>query len=91
MTSSAFEVKLARTWTVVQVPADRSIVEVLHSSGVEVATSCGEGICGTCEVAVLAETPDHRDQLISEEERTGGRTMMPCVSRGPSPRLVLEL
>ncbi|WP_218030481.1 PDR/VanB family oxidoreductase [Streptomyces viridosporus] len=87
----AFVVKLARTGTEAIVPADRSIADVLGEAGVDLPTSCLEGTCGTCETAVLEGRPDHRDSLLSEDERRQGKTMMPCVSRCLSPTLVLDL
>jgi vanillate O-demethylase ferredoxin subunit len=34
-----------------------------------VAHSCSEGVCSTCETAVLDGTPDHRDVYLSDHER----------------------
>ncbi|KWX69077.1 PDR/VanB family oxidoreductase [Mycobacterium sp. NAZ190054] len=89
--AESFEVELARSGSIVEIPADRSIVTVLEEIGVMVPTSCLEGICGTCETKVLSGTPEHRDSILSEDERRTGDTMMPCVSRSCSPRLVLDL
>lgn len=88
---TAFEVELARTGTVLAVPAGRSILDVVEESGVPVLSSCQEGTCGTCETPVLSGKPDHRDSLLTDEERDAGDTMMICVSRSCSPRLVLDL
>ncbi|WP_329061636.1 PDR/VanB family oxidoreductase [Amycolatopsis sp. NBC_01480] len=87
----AFEVELAQTGTVVQVPAGRSILDVVEASGVPVLSSCQEGTCGTCETAVLSGKPDHRDSVLTDDEREAGDAMMICVSRSCSPRLVLDL
>ncbi|WP_182906850.1 PDR/VanB family oxidoreductase [Microbispora sp. H13382] len=89
--SAAFEVELALTGTTLTVPEDRSILEVVEEAGVAVLSSCREGTCGTCETAVLDGVPDHRDHLLTEEERAAGDVMFVCVSRARSPRLVLEL
>jgi ferredoxin len=58
---------------------------------VSVLSSCREGTCGTCETVVLEGTPDHRDSLLTEDERAEGGIMMICVSRALGDRLVLEL
>jgi ferredoxin-NADP reductase len=86
-----FEVELARTGRVLRVPAGRSILDVVERSGVPVLSSCREGTCGTCETPVLSGTPDHRDSLLTGEERATGDVMMICVSRARSDRLVLDL
>ncbi|MFC6080142.1 PDR/VanB family oxidoreductase [Sphaerisporangium aureirubrum] len=88
---SAFEVELSLTGTTLTVPPDRSILEVVEEAGVAVLSSCREGTCGTCETTVLAGTPDHRDSLLTEEERKAGDVMFICVSRAVTSRLVLEL
>jgi ferredoxin len=87
----SFEVELARTGRTVLVPADRSILEVVEDAGVPVLSSCREGTCGTCETDVLGGTPDHRDSLLTPDERATGETMMICVSRSCGGKLVLDL
>jgi ferredoxin-NADP reductase len=89
---AAIEVELARTGRTVQVPADRSILEVLEDEGVDDCfSSCREGTCGTCETDVLGGEPDHRDSVLSPADRASGRTMLICVSRARTARLVLDL
>jgi ferredoxin-NADP reductase len=88
---TAFEVELAGSGRVLPVPADRSILEVVEEAGVQVLSSCREGTCGTCETGVLGGTPDHRDSVLTADERLENEVMMLCVSRACSPRLVLDL
>ncbi|MEV4050315.1 PDR/VanB family oxidoreductase [Amycolatopsis sp. NPDC049688] len=88
---TAFEVELAGSGRVLPVPADRSILEVVEEAGVPVLSSCREGTCGTCETGVLGGEPDHRDSVLTAEERLENEVMMLCVSRACSPRLVLDL
>ena len=89
--SEAFEVVLAQSELTLSVPPDRSILSVVEEAGVGVLSSCAEGTCGTCETAVLDGTPDHRDSVLSAEERQANDYMMICVSRSCSGRLVLDL
>jgi ferredoxin-NADP reductase len=89
--STAFEVALARSRRTVAVPPGKSILRAVEEAGVPVLSSCREGMCGTCETPVLDGVPDHRDSLLSEEERAAGDTMMICVSRARGSRLVLDL
>jgi ferredoxin-NADP reductase len=88
---AAFHVELATTGTVLEIPEGRSILDVIEESGVQVLSSCQEGTCGTCETTVLSGKPDHRDSVLTDEEKEAGDTMMICVSRSSSPRLVLDL
>ncbi|BCL33255.1 hypothetical protein GCM10017557_81140 [Streptomyces aurantiacus] len=85
-----FEVELRRTGVTVTVGPDRSLLDTLRQVVPGSPFSCTEGYCGSCEVAVLEGTPDHRDQILTPEERERGRTMFPCVSRSLSDRLVLD-
>jgi ferredoxin-NADP reductase len=87
----SFEVELAQTGTILTVPADRSVLDVVEDSGVQVLSSCQEGTCGTCETTVLSGIPDHRDSVLTDDEQAANDTMMICVSRSCSPRLVLDL
>lgn len=87
----AFEVELGRSGGVVEVAETESIIDALQRSGVAVDFSCREGTCGTCEVAVLGGTPDHRDSVLTDDEQAANDAMMICVSRSCTPRLVLDL
>lgn len=86
-----FEVELRRSERTLRVPPDRSILEVVEAAGVTPLFACREGVCGTCETRVLGGVPDHRDALLTEQERTAGESLMICVSRARSARLVLDL
>ncbi|NGZ84673.1 2Fe-2S iron-sulfur cluster-binding protein [Duganella aceris] len=83
-------VTLSRSGKVIEVPADTSILDAVQAAGVAAPASCRIGNCGTCAVDVLAGTPDHRDEALSEEERAQGR-MCICVSRAKGPALTLDL
>jgi len=87
----SFEVICQRSGITVTVPAGRSVFEVLEDAGVSVLGSCLEGVCGTCEAAVIDGTPDHRDSVLSAEEQARNDAMMLCVSRSLSDRLVIDL
>lgn len=90
---TAFDVELARSNLVLTVPPDRSILQAVQQAGVTVLYSCTEGTCGTCETDVLSGEVDHRDSVLTEEERDANETMMICVSRcrAPGGRLTLDL
>lgn len=88
---STFEVELAQTGKTLLVSEDTSVLEAVADVGVSVMTSCEEGICGTCETTVLSGEIDHRDSVLNDQERAAGDTMMICVSRAKSDRLVLDL
>ena len=53
--------------------------------------SCRRGVCGTCETTVLQGDPDHRDMVLTPDERESNQTMMICVSRARGGELVLDI
>jgi ferredoxin-NADP reductase len=87
----SFEVEVASTGEVFTVGPDQSIIEALEAGGVDVMYDCQRGDCGICQTEVISGTPDHRDVVLSEEERASGKVMQICVSRAKSARLVLDL
>ena len=89
--AEAFEVELARSELTRTVSPDRSILDVIEEAGVGVLSSCAEGTCGTCETAVLDGLPDHRDSVLTEDERRARDCMMICISRSCTARLALDL
>ncbi|WP_395107916.1 PDR/VanB family oxidoreductase [Actinomadura sp. SCN-SB] len=89
--AESFEVELTLTGRTLTVPPGRSILEVVEEAGVQVLSSCREGTCGTCETTVLGGTVDHRDSLLTPQERDANDTMFICVSRATCPKLLLEL
>ncbi|MET9401196.1 2Fe-2S iron-sulfur cluster-binding protein [Kitasatospora sp. NPDC002965] len=86
-----FRVRLARTGKEITVGADRTLLHALEDAGIVVPSTCREGICGSCETAVLAGAVDHRDHLLSDEEKERGDVMLVCVSRSRGTRLTLDL
>lgn len=89
--AGGFVVTLQRSGREFQIPPGRSILHVLREGGIEVASSCEEGVCAACETAVLEGVPDHRDSILSESERASNRSMLICCSGSKTPRLVLDL
>lgn len=84
-------VTLTRSGQTITVGAEQSILEGVREAGVVANSSCEMGICGTCETRVLSGSVDHRDELLTDEERATGQTMMICVSRAVGDELTLDL
>ncbi|MEV0332753.1 PDR/VanB family oxidoreductase [Nocardia sp. NPDC050717] len=87
---TAFEIELAASGTVLEVPADRSALDVILAARPDQPYSCRQGFCRTCVVRVLAGDPDHRENTLSADEHAAG-VMLACVSRSHGERLVLDL
>ncbi|MFD3739949.1 PDR/VanB family oxidoreductase [Streptomyces sp. NPDC058629] len=87
--SGAFEVELHRSGRTVRVAAGQSVLAAVREELPHVSYSCEQGFCGTCQQRVLGGEIDHRDELLTDDER--GDSMLICVSRCRSGRLVLDL
>jgi ferredoxin-NADP reductase len=86
-----FEVVCQRSGVTVTVGPDDTIYGVIADADVDVLASCMEGVCGTCECDVIEGQPDHRDSVLSDADHASGTTIMICVSRSRSERLVLDI
>lgn len=85
----AFRLVLARSGMTLEVPADQTVAHVLRGAGIDVPTSCEQGVCGTCITDVLAGRVDHRDQCLDEGLRATCFT--PCCSRAVDDTLTIDL
>lgn len=90
-TERCFEVELSRSKRLVPVLANQTILDAVKACGIKAASSCAEGVCGSCETKVLAGEVDHRDQILDADERAENTVMMICCSRAKCDRLVLDL
>jgi tetrachlorobenzoquinone reductase len=88
---AGFEVELARSNITVTVVPGVSILDAVRAEIPGVMSSCEQGICSSCETAVLAGIPDHRDSVLTAKEHAANDYMMICVSRALTLRLVLDL
>jgi ferredoxin len=89
--STSFEVALARSSVTIAVPPGKSILQAMRENGIDLASSCEQGACGTCMATVLDGDPDHQDVYLNDTERRSGTKIITCVSRARSARLVLDL
>jgi ferredoxin len=87
----AFEVTLSRSKKTITVEKNQSLLDALNDNGGALISSCGEGVCGTCEVRVLKGQPVHLDSVMSDEDKDAIGVMYPCVSRGVGSTLVLDI
>ncbi|WP_405947481.1 PDR/VanB family oxidoreductase [Streptomyces prunicolor] len=87
--NAAFEVELRRSGRTLTVPADSTVLAAVRAELPNTLYSCEQGFCGTCQQRVLEGEVEHRDELLTDAERAD--SMLICVSRARSERLVLDL
>jgi len=75
----------------IEVGAEESVLSAVQAAGIPMATSCGTGVCGTCETRVLAGTPLHLDSVMPDDDKDEIGVFYPCVSRATTPELVLDI
>lgn len=85
-----FEVRLAQSGRVLSVGAEESLLDVLQSNKLPLTASCEQGMCATCLCAVLEGEVEHRDVVLSDEQKQSG-LMTSCVSRAKGASLTLDL
>ncbi|WP_373376121.1 2Fe-2S iron-sulfur cluster-binding protein [Cupriavidus nantongensis] len=90
-TDGSFQVQIASTGALIDVAPNCTVLEALSSHGVEILSSCEQGVCGTCLTRILEGSPDHRDSYLTAEEQQANDQFLPCCSRSKSPLLVLDL
>jgi len=90
--SEPFWVRLPRHGIELQVPADRTLLDVLNDAGIDTLFDCRRGECGLCAVDVVEAHGriDHRDVFFSAHEKQANRRLCACVSRVSGGGLVLD-
>ncbi|WAT09673.1 PDR/VanB family oxidoreductase [Rouxiella badensis] len=89
--NETFEVILQQSGLTLQVKPGQTILHVVEAAGVYVTASCCEGVCGSCETMVIRGIPEHRDSVLTDDEKSANDRMLICVSRAMSSELVLDL
>jgi ferredoxin len=80
-----FELELARSQRVLDVPANRSALDVMLDDDPTTAYSCRQGFCGTCKVKVVGGQVDRRGRIAEDDGE-----MLVCVSRATGGRVVID-
>jgi tetrachlorobenzoquinone reductase len=86
-----YSVRMAKSGRIVSVEPGQTILNALKAAGVDARFSCAQGVCGACETRVLDGVPDHRDMILSPQEKATNQTMMICCSGSKTPMLVLDV
>ncbi len=85
-----YSVELRKSGKTVQVAPGVVLLDALLDAGVTLDHSCREGVCGACETKVISGDVEHHDLILTQQERAANKSMMVCVSRCRSGRLVLD-
>lgn len=84
-----FTLRLAKTGQELIVPAEKDAAQVLTEAGIHVDVKCSDGICGVCKCGVISGDIEHRDFVLSNQQRADA--MILCQSRAAQPGGVIEI
>jgi dimethylamine monooxygenase subunit B len=87
--SQPFHVELT-SGRVISVGKDQSLLDALLEEGIPAPYSCRTGRCGTCELNVLEGEVNHHDSFLNEHQKKANRSILTCVSRAKSGRILVE-
>lgn len=91
-TNESFEISLSRRKTVLSVPEDKTILQIIRDNGIDGYSSCENGLCGTCRTRLLGGKAEHRDEVLTKKEKEENSAIMICISRAKKGELlVLDL
>ncbi|MET0334402.1 MAG: PDR/VanB family oxidoreductase [Rhizobacter sp.] len=90
--AEAFWVEIPRHQLRIEVPADRSLLDVLAEAGVDTLSDCCKGECGLCAMDIVSVQGriDHRDVFLSPHEQQSNQRLCACVSRVSGGGVVLD-
>jgi len=90
--SESFWVRLPRHGLRIEVPPERSLLDVLEENGVQTLSDCRRGECGLCAVDIVSVDGevDHRDVFLSASEKRSNERLCACVSRISGGGVVLD-
>jgi dimethylamine monooxygenase subunit B len=81
--TETFRVRLKGSNVELEIPRERSMLDVLNASGHDVMYDCKRGECGLCAIDVVAVDGeiDHRDVFFSDHQKQSNQKICTCVSR----------
>lgn len=77
-----FDITLASTGERLRVPSGVSLLQRLLDHGLDVPNLCRQGVCGECRIPVGGGEIEHRDLVLTDDEKAAGDHLLCCVSRG---------
>jgi len=89
--SKEFELVLNKSGKSIVVKKEETIIDALHLNNIKVPYSCLQGTCGTCICKVVEGKVDHRDAVLSEEEKIEHKKICLCVSRAEGDQIIIDI
>lgn len=90
-TENSYTVELRKSNKLIEVVQGETLLDALLKNGCDVMNSCREGVCGACETPILEGEADHRDSILTDDEKAENKTIFPCCSSAKGKLLVLDI
>ncbi len=74
-----FTLTLAKSGQKLLVKADEAATDALLAAGIHIDVKCSDGLCGVCKCSVVSGQVEHRDFVLSNQDRA--TSMILCQSR----------
>ena len=84
-----FQIIAAKSGKTIEVSADESAAEALLAAGIHVDLKCSDGICGICKCGLIEGDVEHRDFVLSADQRNSA--LITCQSRAAASGGVITL
>ena len=90
--NDTFEVELKRSGKIITVGPQETILDAMLAAGVKTPHVCKEGWCGNCQLTLLQGKADHRDEILTDEQKSANNLIHVCISRASvgERRLVID-
>ena len=86
-----FTLHLAGSGKSFEIPADKSITDVLTENGVHVDLKCSDGICGVCKAKIVSGEVEHRDFVLPAREKATHIILCSSRAKQAGGELTVEL
>jgi ferredoxin-NADP reductase len=79
--AAEFSVEFVRSGRTFRCGADQNVLDAAHEAGLTPASSCGQGMCGTCKTTVLSGTVDMQHQGGIRPREIAQNKLLICCSK----------
>ncbi len=84
-----FTLRLVRSGRDIPVKAEQSATDALLAASININVKCSDGLCGVCKCGLLSGDVEHRDFVLSNNQRRD--QIILCQSRAAKPDGIVEI